>query len=510
MKWLARSIPVLIFLAGALGLAGFRLRGPDAPSCASDGNTPYRVERSITGNYELKLETGEKVDGPMTVYFSAAADRSTMAFLRVSKDHISLGRKIGDSTATWKEYSGPGEAPWKVSLLKKGNFFRFQVNQVTGWIRGPMGEWDLKYDPWTALVGVEAPAELPLKSFNITTLPWLQQLTQPVLPKGPPGSFYEAGPIPGALLEIQGTYYMYFVAHMTGDQEGASRRSVGVAMSKDLRNWTVHPEPVISYKDFPYDNLYVNGAVMTPERKVAVMFSAQVFPEWKGFMLVTADGPLGPFKAYEHNPAYKHFTHAHEFDLVRVDRPDYRYIMFYSGFTPHPRTGPAGDRGYLLYSNDLMTWRADSSNPVFSPQTLDDWDAVHIRPRSLTKIGDTWYLWYEGCNNWAPPNSKHHGWWDTVGLARSKDLLHWEYYPRNPALPGLSADAEQFDNKWVGWPRMYVKGDTGYVFYTGGSPDKEGGIYVGLRTIALKDLTNWESEGGKTFDLLHPERTEGQ
>ena len=175
MKWFARSIPVLILLAGALGLAGFRLRGADAPSCASDGNTPYRVERSITGNYELKLETGVKVDGPMTVYFSAAPDRSSMAFLRIAKDRISLGRKIGDSTSTWKEYSGPGEAPWKVSLLKKGNFFRFQVNKVTGWIRGPMGEWELKYDPWTALVGVEGPKELPLSSFNITTLPWLQQ-----------------------------------------------------------------------------------------------------------------------------------------------------------------------------------------------------------------------------------------------------------------------------------------------------------------------------------------------
>jgi predicted GH43/DUF377 family glycosyl hydrolase len=505
MKKLVRCTPVLILLVGALCLVGFHVSGDRAPSYAPADSALQRVERSITGNYELNLETGTKAGGPVTVYFSASPDRSQMAFLRIAKDHISLGRKLGDSTAVWKEYSGPGEPPWKVSLLKKGNFFRFQVNKVTGWIRGPMGEWELRYDPWTALVGAEASADLPITSFKVTTLPWLDQLTKPVLPKGPDGSFYEEGPIPGALLEIKGTYYMYFVAHMKGDQEGASRRSVGVALSNDLRNWTVHPEPVITYKDFPYDNLYVNGAVITPEGKVAVMFSAQQFPEWKGFMLATADAPLGPFKGYEHNPVYKHFTHAHEFDLVRVDGPDYRYIMFYAGFTPHPPSGPVGDRGYLVYSNDLITWRADPNNPVFSPQTLDDWDAVHVRPRSLTKIGDTWYLWYEGCNNWIPPNSKHHGWWDTVGLARSKDLLHWEYYPRNPALPGLGADSEQFDNKWVGWPRMYVKGDTGYVFYTGGSPDKEGGIYVGLRTIGLNALTNWESEGGTTIDMLHSE-----
>ena len=89
----------------------------------------------------------------------------------------------------------------------------------------------------------------------------------------------------------------------------------------------------------------------------------------------------------------------------------------------------------------------------------------------------------------------HHGWWDTVGLARSKDLVNWEYYPRNPALPGLGIGSAQFDNNWVGWPRMFVKDSVGYVFYTGNAQ-------VGLRTIPLDDLINWQTEGGQTFDLL--------
>ncbi len=56
---------------------------------------------------------------------------------------------------------------------------------------------------------------------------------------------------------------------------------------------------------------------------------------------------------------------------------------------------------------------------------------------------------------------------DTVGLACSKDLINWEYYPRNPALPGFGT-ANQFDRDWVGWPRMLIKDNIGYVFYTGG------------------------------------------
>ena len=53
-----------------------------------------------------------------------------------------------------------------------------------------------------------------------------------------------------------------------------------------------------------------------------------------------------------------------------------------------------------------------------------------------------------------------------MGLARSPDLKNWSYYPRNPALPALGIGAERFDNTWTGWPRMVVKDDVGYVFYT--------------------------------------------
>ena len=88
----------------------------------------------------------------------------------------------------------------------------------------------------------------------------------------------------------------------------------------------------------------------------------------------------------------------------------------------------------------------------------------------------------------------HHGWWDTVGLARSKDLIEWEYYPRNPALPGLGISAEQFDSKWTGWPRMHVEDETAYIFYTGNA-------MTGVRSIAIKNLANWDSEGGKTVEL---------
>jgi len=342
-------------------------------------------------------------------------------------------------------------------------------------------------------LGVETTEGIVIQSCTVTMLPWLQQISKPVIPRGPNGSFYEEQIIPGAIIEYHGRYYMYFMAGMKGNEEGSSRRTIGVAVSKDLNEWAVHPEPLISHKDSPYDNLHVNGAVVTHEGRVAVMFSAQKFPEWKGFMLAMADNPMGPFALSPDNPVYKHFSAAHEFDLLRVDCPEFRYVLFYAGFTPQPRRGPRGDRGYLLYSDDLVNWQADKWNPVFGPETLDNWDAGHVRPRSLNRIGDTWYLWYEGCNSWK--RQGHRRWSDTVGLARSKDLVNWEYYPRNPALPGMGVNANQFDSTWVGWPRMFIKDKVGYVFYTGNAQ-------VGLRTIPIDLLTNWKTEGGKTLDLL--------
>ena len=454
------------------------------------------IEKRITGNYEMNLVlTGEPTTEPIKVFFSGDTAFGKRAYLAIYADEFKIARETVTDTRIWKTYNNIGKPPWNVKIVKKGNFFRFWVNDTTGWIRGPLGEWEDIYEPTDNRLSVETPSGVQRQSCTVTTLPWLQEITTPVISRGPKGSFYEKQVIPGAIIEYDGLYYMYVMAGMAGDEEGSSRRSIGVTVSPDLKQWEGHVEPLISYLDTPYDNLYVSGAVVTDEGRVAIMFSAQKFPEWQGFMLATADHPMGPFFQYTDNPVYKHFTHAHEFDLIRAEGLPHRYLLFYAGFTPAPQRGLAGDRGYLLYSDDLVNWHPDERNPVFGPETLDNWDAIHVRPRSLNRIDDMWYLWYEGCNTWEPEGVSHHGWWDTVGLARSKDLINWECYPRNPALPGLGINAEQFDSNWVGWPRMFVKAGIGYVFYTGNAQ-------VGLRTIPLDALTNWQTEGGQTFDLL--------
>lgn len=456
----------------------------------------------ITGNYEINLKVESSNSGyPHKVLFSANQDLSKLAYLEIKENQFIIARQLGKQVSIWKEYSFNGNLPWTIKIIRKGNYFRFWVNQATGAIRGPLGEWENYHEPWESFIGLEVPENARIEYFNITSLPWLSAHNKPVIKHGPNGSFYEQQAIPGAILQFEDKYFMYFMAGMKGKQEGSSKRSVGVAVSQDLINWEVHPEPIIKLGDanFPHDNIYPGGAVITPEGKVAIMYAAQKFPDWTGFGLAIADQPLGPFDHYKNNPVYKHFSHAHEFDLVSIDAANHRYLLFFAGFTPDPARGPSGDRGYLLYSNDLISWEPDKHNPVFSPETLNNWDAVHVRPRSLNRIDDTWYLWYEGCNHWTPPSYSGSYWWDTVGLARSKDLIEWDYYPRNPSLPGLGTKG-QFDQNWVGWPRMVIKDEIGYIFYTASgniSPS------IGLRRIPIQQLTDWKSEGGETINLLN-------
>jgi hypothetical protein len=444
---------------------------------------------AVEGNYELSANIAQKnARGPFRILFSANAEKTKYAFLQISGNVLTIGREIGGISQDWKTMNTNG-SPWNIRLLKKGNFYRIWVNNSTAWIRGPLGEWEGIYEPLNAWVGVQVPDSAMVQSFQVAPLPWLQQVTKPLISRGPAGSFYESQIIPGAIIEFNGRYYMYFMAGKIGSQEGAAQRTIAVAVSSDLRTWEIRPEPILSYLDIGSlgDNLYPSGAVITPDNKIALMYAVQKYPEWQGFCLATADHPLGPFINYPGNPVYKHFSHAHEFDLLRIDDRDHRYILFFAGFTPNPPSGPAGDRGYVLYSDDLIHWQSAAGNPLFSPETRDNWDAVHIRPRSLHRIGDCFYLWYEGANTWRSPNPAYGEWWDTVGLARSHDLITWEYYPRNPALPALGISANQFDSNWTGWPRMFIRNDSGYVFYTGNGE-------TGMRPIAIAQLTNWESE----------------
>ena len=181
------------------------------------------VEKRVTGNYEMNLVlTGELTTEPVKVLFSGGYDaRQARRILAISVDGFKIVRETGTDTRTWKTHNNIGKPPWNVRVLKKGNFFRFWVNDTTGWIRGPLGEWENTYEPMDNHLSVETPAGISLQSCAVTTLPWLQEITKPAIPCGPKGSFYEEQIIPGAIIEYEGS-----VLHVCYGGNGRRRRRV--------------------------------------------------------------------------------------------------------------------------------------------------------------------------------------------------------------------------------------------------------------------------------------------
>jgi predicted GH43/DUF377 family glycosyl hydrolase len=457
-------------------------------------NANIQIKGKVKGNYELNVT----IEGDMTetskaqIYFSGNDDLSTCGFLEISGNGFTLMRRLhGTSPEVIKKANVTIGLPMNIKILKQRSYFLFWVNNATEWMQGPMG-FDKEFEPWVSSIGVNVQKGLSVKSASLTELPMLSQFNNVVLAHDKKGtSWKDCQVVPGTILKwTDGQYYMYFMGATYGNREsGATHRSIGVASSSDLIHWTITPEKLIQ----PFGELaeyFPGGAIIQPDGRIALMFTAQNKDQkWQGFYLATATTSDGKFRIENNgNPVYKFENTAHEFDLVQVDNPNYKYMMFFAGFIPS-----VGDRGFMVYSNDLKTWTEDKTWSNFKPQTTDNWDAIYVRPRSLNKLGDIWYLWYEGVNNY------NHYSYDVVGLARSKDLYNWEYHPHNPILCGMGESAEQVDNTWTGWPRMVIKDNKAYVFYAGSNPSRNP-VDICMRTMSIEELTDW-NKTGKTRNL---------
>ena len=121
------------------------------------------------------------------------------------------------------------------------------------------------------------------------------------------------------------------------------------------------------------------------------------------------------------------------------------------------------------------------------------WDHDHIRGRDLKKIGEYYYLLYEGAMGETDRADMPSHYWDTIGFARAKSLTGpWERHPLNPIIPQQTGD--RFDSIWTGWPRTVIKGDHVYIFYAAGSnrfAENPHRASLGLRIVPLDYYTSW-------------------
>ena len=96
-------------------------------------------------------------------------------------------------------------------------------------------------------------------------------------------------------------------------------------------------------------------------------------------------------------------------------------------------------------------------NPVLSYSKIRDrFDAKHRRPRSLSRIGEYWYLQYEGGSH-SEIIGHNCSSIDSVGLARSKEIEGpWESHPLQLSIP--QQPGPSMSSVWTGWPRCTSRG----------------------------------------------------
>ena len=140
-------------------------------------------------------------------------------------------------------------------------------------------------------------------------------------------------------------------------------------------------------------------------------------------------------------------------------------------------------------STNYIDW--DILPEALSPGEPGDWDDQATWTGSTFHHGDTWYLFYTGVNK------GEKGLIQRVGVATSKDLIHWDKYAGNPIIEADSKWYELLDldawhdhawrDPWVfeheGMFHAYITARVNY-----GVPDSRGVIAHAVST----DLLNWK------------------
>lgn len=455
----------------------------------------------LQGDFVIEASLGPAFAKGEGLIFSASSDLSYGYLLTIGVS-TSLYKFSGSDFKLIKTWPlGYGRATGvhlqvlfgSVRIVKKGTTYRIELGgQVLNTVSNPGGAPTAKQhqEPdgghWGFAFSVEGRHTVSdMRALGIPSAEFFPN--NPIVSIGPKGAWdqsVEAFPV--GVLRHENKFYLYYVADYEPYPPGVGLeppRRVGIAISSDLRAWEKYEKnPVfgpplegdtVRFFDFPPSTKYATmhgggGVVRLPNGNYGLTFNVQRDHEWLGVWLAEATSPLGPFQFQKVKPGpILTLGGPGDFDGKTIhlqgalQLSDGTYAMLYTGHNPKFETAkPPGDRGGLATSKDMIYWTKFAGNPIFEPGEPGSWDDRHVRPRTLARLGDWYYMFYEGAHQndggWPP-------WADQVGMARSQDLIHWERYPYNPIIS--TTTSKQSGDVGLIQPSAFVSDDTLYVFY---------------------------------------------
>ena len=271
---------------------------------------------------------------------------------------------------------------------------------------------------------------------------------QPYIPRVP-GTFYSVLVANPAVIDFKGETFFFFRG-----QEETGKDQIGLwktpSHNADGVRWeTQISEPVIPVSesaDAPDNSYILDPAVVVKGDSLLVYYTgksrnASTFSTIS--LSITTDGET--FTKYEANPILE--------DAIapEVVFKDGLFYLFYQRLH--------ADRYWEVYvatSRDGIDFDIENEEKVFGPsREPDTFDAHSVATVRIFKEGEHYYMTYAACERFLDyPES--------IGLARSKDLINWERYPQNPIFKRGDAgtwdegalwfaSVRKIDNRYLMW-----------------------------------------------------------
>ena len=291
----------------------------------------------------------------------------------------------------------------------------------------------------------------------------------PIVSKGQPGTWDERFTDPGAVVYDNGMFHMF----RNGFREFPGESQVGYVTSPDGYTWTKQgDDPVFKTEDVPYAKIAMYASSVLRQGNCWVLY----FYTWDSSSSPSAS-VIGRATECSGDPAMAEWIVDEEpvlrpgangdWDEKQVLAPhvlktETGYTMYYSGVSASgiPQIGMATSSdgvNWTKYNDETTTGKPYvESDPIFQPGEKGTWDANWVHQPRVFQTSNGWLMIYRGV-------SDAHGEKMKLGLAASKDGIHWERFAGNPVFEPTDIKGARYF--W--FTNAILKDDVLYLFVEG-------------------------------------------
>ena len=191
---------------------------------------------------------------------------------------------------------------------------------------------------------------------------------------------------------------------------------------------------------------------------------------------------------YENNPVieYNDVLEGYLWNDPSVLKEDSGYRMWLGGARPFDV--PIEVKVYEAFSEDGIEWDINPT-PVLEPGEAGSWDDLRTETPSVIKVGDTYHLYYTGCDT-PCSDSKF-----SIGHATSMDGTTWVKDPRNPVVT-YHNDPLKWGFYTAAEPAIAYHEGTYYLYYAAAKSNyPEYGAPFGILLATSEDGSQFEEQG---------------